>query len=218
MLVVAVIAAGVLGAAAAWRLEDGGRISVWVAMPTVSGAAGVAAAATGRVALSSQVSWPSALGSGTGTGLALYAATVAVVRLARRHPFFERRVREVYARREGIPLPWALLLGAGVTAVGEELFWRGLGQGWAGEELGPLAGAVVTWGAYVAVNGASGSLPILAAALVPGAVWGALALWTQGALASLGCHVTWTALMVARPPVDLLAGGPSRPARPGRGR
>lgn len=208
MLVVAVAAAGVLGTAAAWRLVDGGRASVWMAMGTVSGAAGTAAVATGRVALSSRAAWTLALGSGAGAGLAIYAATVAFVRLARRHPVFDRQVREVYARRGRVSLGTALLVGAGVTAVGEELFWRGLLQGWLGEELGPLPGAALAWAAYVAANGASGSLPILAAALVPGAAWGALALWTRGVLASVACHATWTALMVARPPVGPPTAGP----------
>jgi hypothetical protein len=31
-------------------------------------------------------------------------------------------------------------------------------------------------------------------------VWGALALWTHGVLASLLCHGVWTGLMVTLPP------------------
>ena len=40
----------------------------------------------------------------------------------------------------------------------------------------------------------------MAGAVVAGAVWGGLAVWTHGVLASLVSHVVWTALMVAIPP------------------
>jgi membrane protease YdiL (CAAX protease family) len=67
--------------------------------------------------------------------------------------------------------------------------------------VGSLAGALLAWGVYVAANAVSGSLPIILGALVGGAVWTALALWTGGVAASLACHAAWTALMVALPPL-----------------
>jgi membrane protease YdiL (CAAX protease family) len=118
---------------------------------------------------------------------------------------FDRHVAEVYDQRKGLSLPTALVLAAGTTAMGEEFFWRGLFQSRLAATMGwPLA-ALVTWSAYVVANAASGSLPILAGGIVSGAVWGALALWTHGILASVLCHAVWTGLMVTFPP-----GGPSR--------
>jgi NAD(P)-dependent dehydrogenase (short-subunit alcohol dehydrogenase family) len=38
-------------------------------------------------------------------------------------------------------------------------------------------------------------------AVVGGAAWTALAVWTGGVVASIGCHAAWTALMILLPPV-----------------
>jgi membrane protease YdiL (CAAX protease family) len=58
----------------------------------------------------------------------------------------------------------------------------------------------VSWALYVGANAVSASLPITAAAVVGGAVWTVLAGWTGGVLASVLCHVVWTALMLVVPP------------------
>src|SRR5262245_56352455 len=109
-------------------------------MGIVEGAAGIAAVATGRVHLARSLTPVAAIAIGLGAGVALYAATRAFVAVARRSPVFERHVATIYGRREGIPLWTALVLAAGVTASGEELFWRGLVQG--------RIGVVATWGVY----------------------------------------------------------------------
>jgi membrane protease YdiL (CAAX protease family) len=83
---------------------------------------------------------------------------------------------------------------------GEELFWRGLVQTRLQASMPVLSGPALAWFGYVLVNAASGSLPFVAGAVVGGAVWGALALWTHGLLASILCHGAWTALMLLRPP------------------
>ena len=191
-MIVVVAVAGALAVVFAWRLTVAGRVSVWWSMGVVEGAAGIVAVATGRVRLARGIAPVAALAIGLGAGLALYLATRAFVAVARRSPVFERQVATIYGRREGLSLWPTLVLAAGVTASGEELFWRGLVQG--------RFGALATWGAYVLVNVASESLPIVAGAIVSGAVWGGLALGTHGVLASLGCHAVWTALMLALPP------------------
>jgi membrane protease YdiL (CAAX protease family) len=187
------------------------RVSVWAGQGILFGAAGLAALATGRVGLSPGIGWIWALLSGLGSGVALYLATVEFVMVVRRWPPFERHVAEIYDQRKGRSLPAALLVAAAIVAPGEELFWRGLFQGRLAEATGWVGAAAVTWAVYAAVNASSGSLPILAAAVVSGAAWGALALWTHGVLASLTSHAVWTALMIAAPP--------ARPVhRPGRSR
>src|SRR5207244_520677 len=127
----------------AWRLTVAGRVSVWWSMGVVEGAAGIVAVATGRVRLARGIAPVAALAIGLGAGLALYLATRAFVAVARRSPVFERQVATIYGRREGLSLWPTLVLAAGVTASGEELFWRGLVQG--------RFGALATWGAYVLV-------------------------------------------------------------------
>jgi len=191
-VIVALSVAGALAVVVAWRLTVAGRVSVWWSMGFVEGAAGIVAVATGRVHLARDLSPAAAVAIGLGAGLALYLATRAFVAVARRSPAFARHVATIYGRRERLPLWTVLVLAAGVTAPGEELFWRGLVQG--------RFGVAATWGAYVLVNLASESLPIVAGAIVSGAVWGGLALGTHGVLASLGCHAVWTALMLALPP------------------
>jgi membrane protease YdiL (CAAX protease family) len=200
MLTVTVMAVAALAVLVAWRFVALDMVSVWAAMGTVSAAAGVAALATGRVSLSPKLDWPWAVVAGIGAGISLYLATVGFVLVVRRWPVFDRHVAQIYDQRKGLSLPAALLLAAGTTAAGEEFFWRGLFESRLAVTIGwPLA-AVVTWSTYVIVNAASGSLAILAGAIVSGAVWGALALWTHGVLASLLCHGVWTGLMVTLPP------------------
>jgi len=199
-VITAIAVAGAVAVFVGWRLVATGRTSVWVTMGAVEGAAGIAALVTARAPLSPQVAPGVAAAAGLGSGVALYLATAVFVLVVRRWPRFDRNVAEIYDQRKGLSLPLALILASGVTASGEELFWRGLFQGQMVTPVGWVGGALVTWGVYILANAASGSLPILAGAIVSGAVWGGLALWTHGVLASLLCHSAWTALMLSLPP------------------
>jgi membrane protease YdiL (CAAX protease family) len=210
-MIMALIVLGAVAVAMAWTLVAAGRVSIWLAMGTVNGALGLAALATGRDALAPRVSLGAATAVGLGAGVVLWGATVAFVLVVRRWPVFDRHVAAIYDQRRGLPLWLALLLAAGVTAPGEELFWRGLAQGHLAGSLGWLGAAVVVWAVYVAANAPSRNLPIIAGAVVAGAVWGALALWSHGVIASLLCHVGWTGLMLAAPP---RTPGRSREERP----
>jgi membrane protease YdiL (CAAX protease family) len=53
---------------------------------------------------------------------------------------------------------------------------------------------------YVVANLPSRLLPIIAAAVVGGALWTALAWWTGGVLAPIASHMLWTGLMLGFPP------------------
>ena len=212
MVAVALIAGG-LAAVTAWRLVARGRASAWGLITPVTAALGTVALITGRVELSPNVYPAIALAAGLAAGALFYAATVSFVLVVRRWPVFERHVEEIYGQRKGLSLLPALLLASGITAPGEELFWRGLLQSVLAGSMGWWAAAGVTWAAYIAVNAASGSLAILAGGIVGGMVWGGLALWTHGVLASLACHAVWTALMLGWPP-----GGASRAAAPSANR
>ena len=138
----------------------------------------------------------------------MYLATAAFVAVVSRWPVFDRHVAQIYAQRRGLPLGPTLLLASGVNAPGEELFWRGLFESRLARSLGWPAAAGLTWGAYIAVNLASQNLPIVAGAIVAGALWSGLALWTHGVVASLVCHSVWTGLMLALPPHAVRAAGP----------
>lgn len=199
-MTVVLMGAGAVAVFVGWIVVSAGRGSVWIVMGVVLGALCTASLATRRVVASGRLSVGTATAAGLGAGLALYGATVAFVVVVRRWPVFERHVAEVYDQRKGLSLPLALLLAAGVVAPSEEVFWRGLFQGRAGQAFGSGAGFAVAWAVYIAANAGSASLPILAAAVVSGGVWGGLALWTHGVLAGIWCHTLWTALMLAWPP------------------
>jgi len=190
---------GAIAEVAAWRAVAAGR-SPWRVLPATLGLLGVAAAALRPPRAAAGPGPGLAATAGVAAGLALYGAPRAFVRLAVRFGPFERHTRAQYARAGEVPLPRALLLAAGVSAVGEELFWRGLVLGRLSEGLGQGAGAALAWAGYVGANLSSGSLPIVAGAVVGGAAWTLLAWWSGGVLASVLAHALWTALMLAAPP------------------
>jgi membrane protease YdiL (CAAX protease family) len=152
------------------------------------------------VLVASEVSAAEAAAVGAGSGIVLFAATRAFVAIVRGPwPSFERHASSLYGARRGLPLWAAILLAGVVTVSGEELFWRGFVQAHLADARGDVAGACWTLAAFIGVNIASGNLAIIAAAIVGGALWTALAFWSGGVLASLLCHGVWTILMTAFP-------------------
>lgn len=191
--------AGAVAAGGSWIVVRARIGSVWTVLGTVFPILGVLSVATGRIEASAEIAVPVAVGAGVGAGLALYGSTVAFLSLVR-SPIVSRQSEALYAAGKGMPLAAAVLLASFVIAPGEELFWRGLVQGAAGHYLGAAGGAAVALAGYAGANAVSRSLPVVLAALVGGAAWGGLAVWTDGVAASIACHAVWTSLMVARPP------------------
>lgn len=187
-----------------WAVRRG--VSIWIAMAAAAGPLGALALVAG-VGVEGRLGAAAEVGVGIGAGVVLFAATAAFMFVTRRWSVLRRHTGEVYAWREGLPLWAAIALAALVVAPGEELLWRGLIQGRLTEHLGDAGGAAAVWAVYVAVNAVAGSVPILLGAAVGGAAWGALALVTDGVVASICCHVVWTGLMTAIPPVFDREGG-----------
>lgn len=197
----ALAASGFVAVVGAWFLVRARVTSVWLAMGFTFTLLAVVSLASGRVKWATRVDFAAAIAVGLGLGAALYASTVAVFRVTRGWDSLHRQTRSLYQHRQGVSLARTLGMGALLVSPGEELFWRGLVQDLAVAAAGTLRGAVVAWGVYVAANVASGSLPVVLGAAVGGAAWGALAWWSGGVVASIACHVVWTALMIARPPI-----------------
>ena len=191
---------GALAEAVGWRLVATGRAMVWRIMPAILLAMGVAAVLARPPVAATKVGDVVALVVGVGSGVALYVATRVFVAVAGRWEPFRRGVVEKYRDAATISLPASLALSVLIMVPAEELFWRGLFQGRLDQSLTALAAAVWTWFAYVGTNVASGSLPIVAGAVVGGALWTGLALWSGGVLASLLSHMLWTGLMLVLPP------------------
>lgn len=207
---------GIAGASTGWVLVRDAEVPVWRVLTSLYAVLGVLAVALGTPAFAGDPrftalapdrlpSVPSAFGLGAVVGFALYLGTRAFVGIAAaRWARFARHTAAQYEQRAGVGL--AIALAASIVVVlGEELFWRGwvtasltggADRGW----TGPIVAAGVAWAAYVIANLAARSLPIAAAAVVGGAVWGVLPLVTGGIAASLACHLVWTVAMLVLPP------------------
>jgi uncharacterized protein len=202
-LVVAII--GIVVAGLAWHLVAAGR-DVWRTIPPVFVALGLLSLLVG----SSLDELPAGAGRDVGSalqialglasGALLYAATRGFVVVADRSRTFARQVQAAYGRAEGVSVSTAVGLAL-LTALGEELFWRGLVTR-VGIDRGLSGGvaAVIGWFVYVASDLPSRLLPIIAAAVVGGALWTGLAWWTGGILAPIASHMLWTGLMLGFPP------------------
>jgi uncharacterized protein len=193
--------AAVLCVGGVWVLVRRGRFSVWGAMGSVMGALAVVALLVGEVRWAAGLSVLAAGAAGILAGAVLYGATATFMFVAVRWPPLRRQAEGIYELRGGRSLPVALAIAALVVAPGEEIVWRGAVQPLLGGWAGAAAGAALAWGLYVAVNLLSRSIPILLGAAVGGGAWAALALWTGGVAAPIGCHVVWTSLMIVFPPV-----------------
>jgi CAAX protease family protein len=198
-MTLAVLLAGALAKVVAWSMVASGRGSVWTTVGMVSFFSGVVALAVAPPPLSGGVPVWLAGVSGFAAGLALYVGTGVFIRMMRnRWPALMRDADDIYGNRGS--RSGLAAAAAGVVAVGEELFWRGFAQRELAARFDSAAAAMIaTLAAYVATSAASRNLSIVLAALVGGAVWGALAWWSAGVLAGIVSHVVWTTLMVARP-------------------
>jgi membrane protease YdiL (CAAX protease family) len=196
----AIMVLGALAEAIGWRLVAARHAMVWRLMPAILLAMGVAAVLARRPLVATRVGDGAALLVGASSGLALYVATRAFVAIAGRWEPFHRDVVETYGEAADVPLREALLLSLLIMVPAEELFWRGLFQARLDQTLTALTAGAWTWLAYVGVNLAGGSLPIAAGAVVGGALWTGLAVWSGGVLSSLLSHMLWTGLMLALPP------------------
>ncbi len=195
-----VMVLGALAEAIGWRMVATGRAMAWRLMPAIFVVMGLAAVLVRRPELVTRVGDASAIGLGVASGLLLYAATRAFVAVASRWQPFRRHVVATYREAAEVSIGEALLLSLILMVPAEELFWRGLVQARLDQSLAAAAAGVCSWFAYVGVNLASASLPIVAGAVVGGALWVGLAVWSGGMLASLISHMLWTGLMLAFPP------------------
>ncbi len=168
--------------------------------------------------------WPADLLVGVGAGLALYGVfwlglqTLVVV-----WPRLVDEVGDLYAVK-GRTRPLNVALIAMVAAAGEELMFRGL--------LWARGGVVVGLVVYGAVHLWERKVILVAAAVIGGAVWGALLSWTGGLVAPLASHLTWGLLIIVVRPVrpalwarrlgarlrPASPGAPGPPGEPGAGR
>ena len=196
----AVLVVGVLVQVVAWRLEVRGKLPFWPATATTFGLIGIASLVAGDPSWCRDKEFGVASAVGVASGLVLYAATRVVVALATRLPVLHGSVVDLYRRAREIGFVTVLALTLLVAVPGEELFWRGFLLPELRDAVGSVTGAILTWAAAAGVAAAWASPPLLAGAVVGGALWTALAAWSGGVLAPIASHVVWTAMMLVWPP------------------
>lgn len=203
---IAIIVAGISAEVFGWWLVASGRADIWKVMPVVLGSMGAAAVIVRPPVAAPGTGVATAALAGLAAGLVLYLATRAFVWVASHWGPFRHDMLETYGRAGEVTLVTTLVLSLAIMVPAEELFWRGLVQPRLSDAFAPAMATLATWVAYIGVNLASRSQPIVAAAIVGGAVWAGLAWWSHGVLASAASHILWTGLMLALPP------GAARPA------
>ena len=196
----AVLVVGVLVQVVVWRLVVRGRLRFWPATAATFTLIGIASLLAGDPSWCRRQEFTVAAGVGVASGLVFYAATRVVVDLATREPVLHAAVVDLYRRSRETRFVTVLALTLLVAVPGEELFWRGFLLPELRDATGSLTGAILAWAAAVGVNATWVSPPLLAGAVVGGALWTALATWSGGVLAPIASHVVWTALMLVWPP------------------
>jgi len=88
-----------------------------------------------------------------------------------------------------------------ITGPGEEIFWRGFLQSRMMDRFGTTPGYVVATLVYAGVHVFSGNPVLILAALVAGAFWGALYLWTRNVALLIVSHSLWSAFIFAVFPI-----------------
>jgi membrane protease YdiL (CAAX protease family) len=191
---------GVLAQVIVWRLVVRGRVPFWPAAATTFAVIGIASLLAGDPSCCRGTDITFASGVGVVSGLVFYGATRVVVDLATQHPVLHGAVADVYRRSQETPFVTVLVLTLVIAVPGEELFWRGLVLPELREATSTAIGALLTWAAAVGVNAAWASAPLLAGAVVGGALWTLLATWSGGVVAPIASHLVWTGLMLVWPP------------------
>jgi membrane protease YdiL (CAAX protease family) len=198
---VVVIVVGAFAQVVAWRLVANVRVPFWPVVTTTFAVLGLVSLVVGDASCCRETTSATASAVGVASGLLLFGATRVVVDLATRHEVIRRSVVAVYRREEEVSPLAVTALTLAIVVPGEELFWRGLVLTELSAATSVAAGAVLAWGAWVVVDAAWGSIPLLAGAVVGGALWTALAAWTGGVVAPIASHLVWTGLMIAWPPL-----------------
>ncbi|HET9692058.1 MAG TPA: CPBP family intramembrane glutamic endopeptidase [Acidimicrobiales bacterium] len=190
------VALGVALAFVAWGAMFGvDRRGFWTraAVAAASIAAYAVGVDTGAIGhLLARRHWAADLGVGLASGLVFYAVFwVGEQLLVIVLPALAAEVGDLYSVK-GRGSTAQLLVVLAVAAPGEELFFRGL--------LWHRAGVVAALVIYAAVHLPERKVILPVAALVGGAWWGALFVWTGGLVAPIASHLLWIVLIVAVQP------------------
>lgn len=159
----------------------------WVAAAALGGTAIAGLAVLDRLGDAIGPVTAQEVGIGLAAGLAWLVTThIGFAVVAWLLPAFGHQVRDLYRLGDGDTA--ARMVGPVVAmGVAEELLFRGVLQG--------IGGVAVMLAAYTAVQVFERKWALALAALLGGAVWGALFAWRGGLVAPIVAHVVWTAML-----------------------
>jgi membrane protease YdiL (CAAX protease family) len=193
-------------AAVVWTVAFRGKSHFWQKMAVGVGAMGALAVAA-NPELRSARNRPRFrdLPVGIATAAALYAVFRAGDRFARRvMPTGAEDIADVYERRRMAPRWFIASALALVIAPGEELFWRGLVNGYLMQRLGHVTGSALGAVIYGGIHLITGNLTLSGAAGIAGAFWSLQYLFEGRLPAVIVSHVGWDLwIFLVQPTVEL---------------
>ncbi|HEY8759955.1 MAG TPA: CPBP family intramembrane glutamic endopeptidase [Candidatus Dormibacteraeota bacterium] len=135
----------------------------------------------------------------------LYGIFRAGDRFARRvMPTGEQDIADVYERRRMAPRWFIAPALALVIAPGEELFWRGLVNGYLMQRMGRVAGSALGAVIYGGIHLITGNLTLSGAAGIAGAFWSLQYLFEGRLPAVMVSHIAWDLwIFLVQPTVEL---------------
>ncbi len=140
---------------------------------------------------------------GIASGLLLYGLFWIGHRLlVELFPATSAAVAAIYRRRAEAPawlLSLLLLLWIGPA---EEVFWRGVLQRYLQTKTAPAVALLTTTLLYALIHAWAGNIPLLLAAFIAGASWGALFLWSGSLVPGIIAHGLWDVLMFVVAPLQ----------------
>ena len=145
------------------------------------------------------------LGVGLATAALLYGVFRAGDRFARRvMPTGAADIADVYERRKMAPRWFIAPALALVIAPGEELFWRGLVNGYLMQRLGRVTGSAVGAFIYGGIHLVTGNLTLTGAAGIAGAFWSLQYLFEGRLPSAIVSHIAWDVwIFLVQPTVEL---------------
>ena len=200
-------AIGLTAAAALWTVAFSRKQRFWETMAVGVGSLG-AFALYANPELRKTTVKPRDLAVGLGTAVGLYGVFQVGDRVARKViPSGAADIEDIYLRRTLADRRLIAPALALLIAPGEELFWRGLVNGYLAQELGPVKGNAVGAVIYGGVHLVTRNFTLFGAAGIAGAFWSLQWLFEGRMASQIVSHVAWDVwIFLVQPTMELPEG------------